>query len=510
MRESGNSRISTKQRIGLVLSPLLAALILLFADLDPGNPHVARMAAVAVLMAGWWITEAIPIPATALLPVALFPLLGIMQGKATAAVYFNHVIFLFIGGFIFALAMQRWQLHRRIALRIILLLGTGPKRLMLGFMVATWFLSMWISNTATTMMMVPMAMAIILQFRESFGEVRVGRYAVGLLISIAYAASVGGLATLIGTPPNLSFVRIVKIVFPEAPEISFASWFAFALPLSVVFLLIIWLLVSQLFVGSRGGVGADAEIFRREHKKLGKLRFEEGVVLCLFALLVFLWMFRRDIPLGGFTIPGWTRILPEPGLVDDGTVAISVALLLFLIPSRSESGQRLIDWKTASQLQWGIVLLFGGGFALASGFKESGLSVWLGNQLTAFGDFPPVAMVLTICGMLTFLTELTSNTATTEMVLPILGSLATAIQVNPLLLMIPATLSASCAFMLPVATPPNAIVFGTGEVRMADMIRAGILLNLIGMVLITATVYLLGTAVLNIDPSVLPDWASTH
>jgi sodium-dependent dicarboxylate transporter 2/3/5 len=485
-----NNARTAKQRIGLPLSPLLALVILFFTDLDPGNPLVGRMAAVAILMAGWWITEAIPIPATALIPVALFPILGIMQGKATAAVYFNHVIFLFIGGFIFALAMQRWDLHRRIALRIILILGTGPKRMMLGFMVATWFLSMWISNTATTMMMVPMAMAIILQFKENFGEERIGRYAVGLLISIAYSASVGGLATLIGTPPNLSFVRILKIVFPQAPEISFASWFAFALPLSIIFLLIVWALLSQLFVGARGAFSADTEIFRREYKKLGKLRYEEAVVLCLFGLLVFLWMFRRDIALGGFTIPGWTRILPEPGLVDDGTVAIMVALLLFLIPSRSRDGQRLIDWKTASRLQWGIVLLFGGGFALASGFKQSGLSEWLGSQLTAFGDFPPVGMVVTICGLLTFLTELTSNTATTEMVLPILGSLAVAIQVNPLLLMIPATLSASCAFMLPVATPPNAIVFGTGEVRMADMIRAGILLNLIGMVLITATVYL--------------------
>jgi len=498
-----------KQRIGLIICPILALAVLLFTDFDPSNPNITRMAAVAVLMAGWWITEAIPIPATALLPVALFPLLGIMQGKKVAAVYFNHVIFLFIGGFIFALAMQRWNLHRRIALRIILILGTGPRRMMLGFMTAAWFLSMWISNTATTMMMVPMAMAIILQFKETFGKEKVSRYAIGLLLSIAYASSIGGIATLIGTPPNPIFVQTLRIVFPNAPDISFATWFIFALPLSVVFLFVAWMVLCRLFVPRGVGFASDGELFRREYRKLGRLRYEEGVVLVLFALLVLLWMFRRDIAAGGLTIPGWTRILPSPGLVDDGTVAILMALVLFLIPSRARRGERIIDWATASRLQWGIVILFGGGFALASGFKESGLSLWLGAQLTAFGDFPPVAMVTSVCTSLTFLTELTSNTATTEMVLPILGPLAAAIGTNPLLLMIPATLSASCAFMLPVATPPNAIVFGTGEVRMGDMIRCGIILNLIGVVLITIAVYCIGTAVFDIVPSQVPAWAST-
>jgi sodium-dependent dicarboxylate transporter 2/3/5 len=465
------------------------------------------MAAVAVLMAAWWITEAIPIPATALLPVALFPLLGIMPGRAVAGLYFNHVIFLFIGGFIFALAMQKWELHRRIALRIILVLGTGPRRMMLGFMIATWFLSMWISNTATTMMMVPMAMAIILKFKESFGPERVGRYAVGLLIGVAYAASIGGIATLIGTPPNLSFVRILKIVFPQAPEISFAEWFVFALPLSTVLLVIAWGTLSLVFAPRAGFLASDTDLFRREHRKLGRLRYEEAVILGLFALLVCLWMFRRDIGLGIWVIPGWARLLPVPAYIDDGTIAIAVALLLFIIPARSPRKERLIDWRTASKLQWGIVLLFGGGFALASGFKESGLSEWLGLKLAAFGDFPPVAMVLAVCSLLTFLTELTSNTATTEMVLPVLGSLAVAISANPLLLMIPATLSASCAFMLPVATPPNAIVFGTGEVRIIDMVRVGSILNLVGIVLITLFVYVIGTTAFDIKLGEIPAWA---
>lgn len=493
-----------RSRIGLIAVPAAALALLLFVDLDPVRPEVTRMAAVAVLMAGWWITEALPIPATALLPVALFPLLGILDGRETAALYFNDTIFLFVGGFIFALAMQRWNLHRRIALRIILILGSGPMRLMLGFMVATWFLSMWISNTATTMMMVPMALAIILQLRDQFGVEEVATYSVGLLLAVAYSASIGGVATIIGTPPNLSFRRILTVLFPEAPEITFASWFLFALPLSIGFLLICWGLLGHLFARDAGIDSHDSDLFRREYAKLGPIGFEERAVLVLFGLLVFLWMFRRDLVF----IPGWSRLLPDPTMVYDGTAAIVVALALFVIPSTSRPGERLMDWETAVQLKWGIVLLFGGGFALAGGFVASGLSSWLGGRLSALADAPTLVMILVTCAGLTFLTELTSNTATVEMALPVLGSLAVAMNVNPLLLMVPATLSSSCAFMLPVATPPNAIAFGTGELPMRDMVRAGILLNLIGIVLVSAAIYLLGIAALGIEIGVMPSWAT--
>ncbi|MFV1957811.1 MAG: DASS family sodium-coupled anion symporter [Planctomycetota bacterium] len=496
-----------KRRVGLVLVPLASLALLLFGDLDPEHPEVTRMAAVAILMAGWWITEAIPIPATALLPVVLFPFLGILSGKGTASLYFNHVIFLFIGGFIFALAMEKWDLHRRIALRIILAVGTGPRRMLLGFMLSSWFLSMWISNTATTMMMMPMAIAIIAQLWEVFGKEHVGRYAVGLLLGIAYAASIGGLATLIGTPPNIVLVQILDTSFPGAPAIGFSTWFFFALPLSVAFLLVTWLLIFRLFGPAKGAMKAQASVFRREYAKLGRITYEEVVILVLFVFLVALWMFRKPIQIGDFSLGGWSKWAPVPDFIDDGTVAIGIALLLFLIPARRGVG-RLMDWKTANRVNWGIVLLFGGGFALAAGFMESGLSVWLTHRLTALGDLPPVVLVLATCTLITFLTELTSNTATTQMVLPILASLAIAIGVNPLLLMIPATLSASCAFMLPVATPPNAIVFGTGEIRMADMIRGGLVLNLVGIVLITLTIYTLGEAVLGIDLLSVPSWAA--
>ena len=495
--------------MGLLLGPLLALAILFFGDLNPENPLVTRAAAVAVLMAVWWVTEAIPIPATALLPVALFPLLGVMNGKNVAGMYFNNVIFLFIGGFIMALAMQRWQLHRRIALKIILFIGVSPKRILLGFMLATAFLSMWISNTATTMMMIPIAMAIITKLKDNFDIKAVSKFSIALLIGVAYAASIGGTATLIGTPPNLAFLRIFQIYFPEAPEITFADWFVFALPFAAVFLAVAWGLLTLLFVPRRESFEADSDVFKKEYQRLGKMRYEETMVLILFVAMALLWLFRKNIELGSFAIPGWSSLFPEAAFIDDGTIAIAVAMLLFIVPARTEGKKRLMNWETANKLHWGIVILFGGGFALAAGIEQSGLSVWMGEQMSGLSALPPVFIILSVCLMLTFLTELTSNTATTQMILPILGSLAVAIGVNPLLLMIPATLSASCAFMLPVATPPNAIIFGTGEVRMQDMIKSGIFLNLIGAVLITVYIYLIGTLFFDINLGTLPDWAIT-
>ncbi len=497
-------------RVGLVVSPLLALGLLAFVDLDPARPQVTRMAAVAVLMAGWWITEAIPIPATAMLPVALFPLLGILPGKETAGRYFNHLIFLFLGGFLFALAMQRWRLHRRIALGVLLRVGAGPRRMVFGFMAATWFLSMWISNTATAMMLVPMAIAVAEQLAEQHGRERVRPLAVAILLGIAYSASVGGLATLIGTPPNLALARVLEEVFPDSPGISFADWFFFALPLSTVFLFVVWGLLCLLFLRGDSTFASDPEWIREERRSLGPMSFEERVIAGLFGVLVVAWMLRADIPAFGVTIPGWSRWLPEPGYVDDGTVAILLALILFLVPSRSRPGERLLDWETASGIRWGIVLLFGGGFALAAGFEASGLSAWLQGALSGLAGAPPLLLILAVCTLLTFLTELTSNTATTMMALPVLASVAVAMRTDPLALMVPATLSASCAFMLPVATPPNAIVFGSGEIRMADMIRAGLFLNLVGVLLVTSAVYLFGEPILGIEPGSLPPWAEAH
>ncbi len=494
--------------IARAAGPLLALLVILLLDLDPGNREVTLTAAVALWMAVWWITEAIPIAATALLPVALFPILGVASGRDIASQYFNHVIFLFVGGFMIALALQRWNLHKRIAIRIMLLIGTSPSRIILGFMAASFFLSMWISNTATVMMMLPIAMAVIAKLEGSFEKRGVNRVATSILLGTAYASSVGGMATLIGTPPNLAFIKIFEETFPQAPEISFAGWIIFALPISLVFAFIIWIILTARVGLGKGRMAADRSIFQDEYSKLGKFTFEEKIVLADFAILAFLWLFRKPIVIGDFVIPGWSGPLPVPEFIDDGTVAIAMALILFLIPSKNRPGRMIIDWKTAVSLPWGIVILFGGGFALAYAFKSSGLSLWIGSQLSGLAGFPPLLMIMAICLMMTFLTELTSNTATTQTLLPIIAAVGIGIGVDPLLLMIPATLSASCAFMLPVATPPNAIVYGAGWFKIGEMSRVGIILNLAGVFLISLGFYYAARIFLGIELGTFPTWAA--
>ncbi len=496
-------------RVGLPLGPLLAVALLLFGDLDPARPAATAMAAVALWMAAWWITEAVPLAVTALLPVVCYPLLGVMSGRDVAPVYFNSIIFLFLGGFLVALAMERWNLHRRIALAVILLVGGHARGTLLGFMAAGAFLSMWISNTATAMMMVPIALAVIRRVEERESDPAAARrFAVALLLGVAYGCSAGGLATLIGTPPNPLLASNLQILYPEAPALNFAGWIVVGLPLSILMLLTAWLVLGALFRLGELRRLVDREVIRSERDELGPMSFAEKAVLVDFALLALLWLTRVGVSIGSLRLPGWSALLPHGAWVDDGTVALALALPLFMLPSRSGHGERLMDWPTARRLPWGIVLLFGGGFALARGFMVSGLGAWLGERLTGLGALPPLLLVLAICLVMTFLTELTSNTATTQMALPVLASVAAAVGVNPLLLMAPATFSASCAFMLPVATPPNAIVFGAERLRVADMARAGLLLNLIGAVLVTLCVYFLGGAAFGTDLGAVPDWAA--
>lgn len=493
---------------GLIAGPLLFIYFLFFTSLDPAEPAVSATLAVALLMAVWWITEAVPLAVTSLLPVALFPLLGIMDGKDVSATYFNHVIFLFIGGFMVALAMQKWNLHKRIALKILMFTGVSPARILLGFMFATAFLSMWISNTATAMMMIPIVISVIDKLEESIGERGTGKYATGLLLGIAYSASIGGIATLVGTPPNLSFARIFSIYFPEGPEISFAQWFFFAIPVSIFFFLLVWGYLYFIF-GPRPGTWPKLShnTFRDQYRALGKTSFEEKAVLYIFILLAISWLSRAGLDFGPVTIPGWDSLFSYPAYINDGTVAIFYAIILFIIPSRNTEKGRLMDWKTARGIPWNIVLLFGGGFALASGFKDSGLSMWFGEQLEWISSAHPVIVILAICLMMTFLTELTSNTATTEMLLPVLAGIAMTGKINPLLFMLPATLSASMAFMLPVATPPNAIIFGTNRIRMIDMAKTGFILNIIGALVITFATYFFATAIFDINLNEYPVWA---
>ena len=501
--------------VGLALGVVAFVLLTLF-PVDADNAPASRLAAVAALMAIWWMTAAIPLFATALLPLVLFPLLGVMSGRDTAETFMNSTIMLFIGGFMIALTMERWNLHRRIALAIIHYVGGGPARIVLGFMVAAGFLSMWISNTATAVMMVPIGLAIVLQVEERLGAAA-RKFTVGLMLGIAYGCSVGGMTTLVGTPPNLAFARIHQVLFPGAPEIAFGQWLVVAFPVGVIMLLIAWLLITQVLYRAPREVAVSRTAVAVERAKLGPVSFEERAVLVVFAITALLWVFRVDLNLGGVVVPGWSRLLPWPKLVDDGTVAIGMASVLFFIPAKSapaeggngerEPSGRVMGTEVIPRLPWNIVLLIGGGLALAAGFQRTGLATLIGTQFEAAGALPTFALILLVCLAITFLTELTSNTATTEMILPILASVAVLTGTHPLMLMIPATMSASCAFMMPVATPPNAIVFGSNRLTIAEMARAGIVLNLVGALVIAMVVYTVGLVVFDIDPGNVPDWA---
>lgn len=496
------------KKSGLLLGPILFILLLTFNPAGE-NQMAGRMSAIAALMAIWWITEAVPLAATSLIPLVLYPLFGIMNGKNTAPVYINSTIFLFIGGFIIAIAMEKWRLHKRIALWIIGVIGGSPATIILGFMISAAFLSMWISNTATAIMMVPIGLAVISQMEENFGQKDSGNFTTAIMLGIAYSCSMGGISTLVGTPPNLSFARIFEITFPEAEPVSFGQWFIMAIPLSIIMILIIWFLLTRIFFRLPGHLKTDREFIYREYKDLGNMSFEEKAVMSVFSSAAVLWVFRKKIILGSFFIPGWSGLLPYPDMIDDGTVAMFMAIILFLIPAKNGSGKNdtIIDINVFKAIPWHIVLLFGGGFALARGFQVTGLSELIGSGFTGFAGTPPYAMVGIICSSITFLTELTSNTATTEMILPVLASVAVAMKTNPLLLMIPATLSASCAFMMPVATPPNAIIFGSGKIRIFDMARIGLCINILGILFIGLIFYILGPVVFSIDYSSMPSWA---
>lgn len=495
-------------RLGFWMGLVLFVGVLGSLRLSGVEPPICRMAAVAALMAVWWITESVPLAATSLLPFVLFPVLGLMTSREIAPKYINSTIFLFLGGFLIALAMERWNLHRRVALRTLLAFGRSPALLVLGFMCACGFLSAWISNTATAVAMLPVGMAVLTGLEERWGRDKTGTLATCLMLGIAYACSIGGLATLVGTPPNLILKTIFESTFPEAPRITFAQWSLVGAPLSLIMLFVTWFVLTQWLYRPDPTLRIDRDLLKQQYAELGPMQPEEKAVATVFAVTALLWMFRVDIRLGESVMPGWSRLFNQPELIDDGTVAIGMALLLFLLPAR-EPGERLLTAKVFGRVPWGIILLFGGGFALAAGFKDSGLSTWLAETLfRGVGSLPALGIVLAICLSMTFLTELTSNAASTQMMLPILASVALAQSIHPLLLMIPATLSASMAFMVPVATPPNAIVFSSGWLTVRQMARAGIVLNLLGVGLTVIAVYVVGTQVFHIPPTGMPAWAT--
>jgi sodium-dependent dicarboxylate transporter 2/3/5 len=444
------------------------------------------MMAVAALMATWWVSEAIPLAATSLLPLALFPLLGLGSAQESATPYANHLVYLFLGGFMLAQTMQRWNLHRRMALTIVSRVGTSPSRIVLGFMCAAGFISMWVSNTATAAMMMPIGLAVIQQAVEAVEadgsdvDTRPGHFHFGaaLMLGIAYGASIGGVATIIGTPPNVFLAGTMSAI--HGIEISFVRWLGFGIPFVLLFLPLTWLWLTKVaFPLEIQSIPGGADRIQAELDKLGAMTTPEKRVAVVFGITAFAWTFR----------PLWTAWIPTGSFVTDSTIAMMATIVLFLTPAGN--GERLLNWEWASRLPWNVLLLFGGGFSLAAGFERNGLSAWVGSQLQVFAELPLPLFIVIVVVFIVTLTEFASNTASTAMSIPILAATATSMGLSPLVLAIPATVAASCAFMLPAATPPNAIVFGTGYFTVPQMVKAGIGVNLIGVILVSLLTLLL-------------------
>ncbi|MEM6318250.1 MAG: DASS family sodium-coupled anion symporter [Bacteroidota bacterium] len=482
--------IIDSKTIGLFLGPILFLLTLLFFHPEGLNPQANAVLASTLWIAIWWITEAIPIAVTALLPIILFPLTGGLGLSETTASFGHKYVFLYVGGFIIAIAIEKWNLHKRIALNIINFIGTNVVNIILGFMVATAFMSMWISNTATSVMMLPIGMAIVAQLRDNPDTVEDENLIFGkaLMLAIAYAASIGGMGTLIGTPPNLVLAGVVEETFGY--EITFAQWFKFGFPISVVLLFLCWKYLTNIAFTFRQKTfpGGRAEI-KKQLNALGAISYEEKLVLVVFAATAFAWISRSRL------------LKPLIPAIDDTIIAMVSAIIIFLLPTKDRK-RRLLNWEEAVKLPWGILLLFGGGMALAAGFKESGLALWIGSQMTLLEGVAILLLVFLLIAAVNFLTEITSNLATTAMLLPILYPMAKTIDVHPFVLMVSATVAASCAFMLPVATPPNAVVFGSGYLRIPDMVKAGIWMNILSIILLTLFVYFLLPILWGFEPDV--------
>ncbi|GAB6281802.1 MAG: SLC13 family permease [Ignavibacterium sp.] len=495
------------KKIGFYGGLLFAIIILLFFDFDPTNPKVTRMTAVAILMAFWWVSEAIPLAATSLIPLILFPTLGIYNGEGTASTYFNSTISLFLGGMIIAIAMEQWNLHKRISLKIILMMGTNQSRIVLGFLIASAFISMWISNTATAVMMLPIGLAIITELEQEFSKEKIRNFTISILISIAYGSTIGGMMTLVGTPPNLSFVRILHIIFPEAPDISFGKWLQLSLPIGLILVLVTWILLTKFVFKPNKEVLINKDVIKNEYNNLGKISFEEKIVGLIFLLTAILWIFRIDLELGFITIPGWSKIFKNANFINDGTVAIAMSTILFLIPAKSKiKSKRILSADVFKKIPWDVILLFGGGFALAKGFIESGLSDFIGHLFINFKSISPILLMFIMSLFVKILTEFTSNTATAEMILPIAASISVALNINPLLLMLTVTFAASLGFMFPSATPPNAVIFGSQRIKIFDLVKAGFFLSIFSILLTVLIIYFLGIVLFGINLGILPDW----
>lgn len=474
---------------GRWLGPIAGLLVWGVGSLISGSSSAALLvAAVATTMAILWMSEALPLAATALIPLAAFPLLGLSNSKQVASAYAAPAIFLFLGGFLLARVVEDSGLHQRLAMSIIARVGQRPKRLVLGFLLTAASMSMWISNTATSLVLLPVVIAVTGPLRQ---KTKSGaKLSASLLLSVAYGASIGGVATPVGSPPNLIFIAQLQASFPQL-NISFARWMLFGLPFVALFLPFAWWWLSR-GLDDQEPDDAQRENFASTRAELGAMGRDEKFAAALLVSAALLWITRAPISIGALHFSGWASLFGGSSLVHDSVVAIAVALVAFALPSAQRPGQRLLTWDSAQRISWGVLLLFGGGIALAQGFQSSGLSAQLGMAFSKLQGAPITLVVLLISTAVIFLTELTSNTATTTVMMPVLAAMAMAMAVSPLSVMLPAAVAASCAFMLPVATPPNAVVFSSGLVSLREMMRAGLFLNLVGILIISLLTLAIG------------------
>lgn len=481
-----------KQRIHVIAGPLVALLCCtaLF-QFSNTSLNVIFMLGVTIWVAWWWLTEVVPVAVTSLLPLVLLPLLGLAPAKDVARQYMDNIIFLFIGGFILAFALEKWNLHKRIAYLILCRVGTKPSHILFGVMATAYLLSMWISNTATVMMLIAAVLALITEMNEHHTDLKHKRkFAVALLIGLAYAASIGGMATLVGTPTNMIFFREYTSVFPEATDMNFVQWAKVGIPVSLLLIGVAYCTLYFMFCRKNNVAVVDKNYFRNKLQLLGKWSFEEKMVAGVFFVTVGLWFTRSDIALGGWTFRGWGNLFGEHArYIEDSTVAVIAAISLFLIPASGKKGP-MITWKDAERIPFDIVLLFGGGFALAFGFETSGLSKWLAGGIAGLQTIHPVLIVLIVTALICFISEFASNVASIQLMLPVLIAGFGSGTIHPLFFLVPAALAASLGFMLPIATPPNTIVYGTKMIRAKELSRAGLVVNLAGIAIITLLAYI--------------------
>lgn len=507
--------------IGTIVG-VLVGIILMCLHFGPEGSTIPKTLGVLIIMATCWVTEVLPLSVTALFPVILCPLLGIASGKSIASQYFNDTIFMFMSGFLLSLAMEKWNLHMRIAL-FITSCFERPRSILFGVMFAAWFLSMWISNTAAALMMVANITALVETLEDHYGRKKMANFSKAVMIGIAFSCNIGGFATLIGTPPNMTFSNVFSSNFPynetnpnSAPDISFSSWLIAVAPLDFLLFLLMWAFFAFCYCPSSRELHIDAGYCKAEYKKLGKATYEELVVLWAFIILAVLWLFRADMELGSFTLPGWSNLFGSyKNYITDATVGMTIIMLLFFIPTSKSIHRTLgenddhtiLTWETAKKLPWDLVLLFGGGFALAEACTQSGLSVWIGDVMKGMGNWPRFWAIITITFVVCILTSFTSNTATANILLPIMVGISKQTRINPLLMMVPVAIACSCAFLLPVGTPPNLVVFSSKRLTMGDMMKAGVVATILSVIIIMMITFWMLPLVYGVDINSYPAWA---